>query len=219
MGPFDSSGSAGRSSAPDPGPRQYLSGPERRAQIVDATLKILAEQGLHAWTTSALADRVGVSEATLFRHFDSKDEILTEALRSIALALRQRVTEYQGTGDPWDRIEGLVLHVLSFVEATGGAPLMILSGQAARMSPAVRRDVMESINVVRGRLTELFSHALEESGRAPELEPAVFADLAIAIGQSTALRWMISGRQMPIEERARAMLQVLRHSVTGRREA
>lgn len=189
---------------------------ERRAEIVQATLAILAEEGLHAWTTAALARRVGVAEATIFRHFESKDEILTEALRYAAGELRRHVQRYEGSGEPWARIEGLLLHVLSYIKAAGGAPLIVLTGQATRMSPAVQRDVEATQGAVRARLVSLFEEAMADLPRSRHQDPQVLADLAIAIGQGTALRWLVSGRRMPLEERARAMLDVLRSCLQGR---
>lgn len=195
--------------------RPYKSRPQRRDQIVRATLAILAEQGLHAWTTSTLARRVGVSEATLFRHFASKEEILSEALRSQARALKQQIEGYEAAGSPWERIEGLILHVLSFMEASGGAPLIILSGQAAGISAAERRRVRETIALLRGRLTEFFGEAIAESPRTAHLDPEAAADLALAVGQSTALRWMISGRRLPLLETASAMFAALRRGLAA----
>lgn len=53
---------------------------ERRAQLIDATLEVLLERGRDA-TTREIAERAGVAEGTLFRVFDTKDDLLTAALR------------------------------------------------------------------------------------------------------------------------------------------
>jgi AcrR family transcriptional regulator len=53
---------------------------ERRRQIADAALKIIAEQGLGRFTTQAIAAEIGVSDGMLFRHFASKEDIVLAAL-------------------------------------------------------------------------------------------------------------------------------------------
>ncbi|MDP2316411.1 MAG: TetR/AcrR family transcriptional regulator [Pseudomonadota bacterium] len=53
---------------------------ERRRQIADAALKVIAEQGLGRFTTQAIAAEVGITDGTLFRHFASKEEIVLAAL-------------------------------------------------------------------------------------------------------------------------------------------
>jgi len=48
---------------------------ERRDQILDAALKVFAERGFHGATTRELAKASGVSEALMFRHFPSKEDL------------------------------------------------------------------------------------------------------------------------------------------------
>jgi len=53
---------------------------ERRRQIADAALKIIAERGLGRFTTQAIAAEIGVSDGMIFRHFASKEDIVLAAL-------------------------------------------------------------------------------------------------------------------------------------------
>ncbi|MDZ4695927.1 MAG: helix-turn-helix domain-containing protein [Deltaproteobacteria bacterium] len=57
---------------------------ERRTAIVQAAMPLFARQGLSGVTTREIASAAGVSEALLYRHFDSK-EALFEASQSICL--------------------------------------------------------------------------------------------------------------------------------------
>lgn len=49
---------------------------ERRLSLLQAALDLFAEQGYAATTTKAIALRSGVTEAILFRHFHTKEELL-----------------------------------------------------------------------------------------------------------------------------------------------
>lgn len=53
---------------------------ERRRQIADAALKVIAERGLGRFTTQAIAAEIGVSDGMIFRHFASKEDIVLAAL-------------------------------------------------------------------------------------------------------------------------------------------
>jgi len=44
----------------------------RKQQIIEASLKIISEKGLGSLTTAEIAKEIGISEATIFRHFNSK---------------------------------------------------------------------------------------------------------------------------------------------------
>ena len=198
-----------RSASEDPtdatAKRQYKSGDERRQEIVRATLAILAEEGMHAWTTAALAERVGVSEATLFKHFDSKDDILSAALRHQAEELRSRVEAYRPEGSGWERVLGLIREVMSYLEETEGGPLVILLGQAARIRPDMREEVERTGGLLRGRLVEFLA---EDGARSPARTDAL-ADLVVAVVQSSCLRWAVGGHEGSLTDQAEALLAYL----------
>jgi AcrR family transcriptional regulator len=53
---------------------------ERRHQIVEVTMDLVARNGVQATTTARIAAAAGISEATLYRHFDSRKEMLLAAM-------------------------------------------------------------------------------------------------------------------------------------------
>jgi len=193
-----------------PKKRTYLAGAERRQQIVTATIAIISERGLREWKTAELALRVGLSEPALFRHFPNKGAILAAAVQQEVAALRQEVVAFQHPGNGWDRATGLIAAVLRFIESTGGGPLVILTGQLAGTSPDTLREVRGAMAVLQQRLTEEFAAAVTESRLQGRVAPADLADLAIAIIQSSALRWIMSDRAYPMQERAKAICSMMR---------
>lgn len=57
-----------------------LPAPVRRQAIADAALEIIADRGVAGFTAAAVAARVGTSDAALFHHFRSKEEIVSAAI-------------------------------------------------------------------------------------------------------------------------------------------
>jgi AcrR family transcriptional regulator len=66
-----------RESAPR---RKRLSGPERRATILAAAREVFLEEGFSGARTRAIAERAEITEAVLYRHFASKEEIFDAAV-------------------------------------------------------------------------------------------------------------------------------------------
>lgn len=58
----------------------YKTGIRRREQIIEAALTTFAEHGFAGGSVRVIADRVGVSHATLLQHFGSKEGLLTAVL-------------------------------------------------------------------------------------------------------------------------------------------
>ncbi|GAA0571045.1 TetR/AcrR family transcriptional regulator [Actinomadura livida] len=56
--------------------RRRLTGPQRRAQILDVTRRIVVEQGYHAVTFERVAAECGVTRTVLYQQFDTLPELL-----------------------------------------------------------------------------------------------------------------------------------------------
>ena len=88
--------------------RQRLPGAERRHQIADAALRILADRGASQLTAMSLANEVGVADATLFRHFPSMEAIVDAAIERFGQALDSSLDRPEAT--PVARLRGFFLH-------------------------------------------------------------------------------------------------------------
>lgn len=55
--------------------RVRLSGEERRRQIIEAAATLFSQKGFRGTTTREIAQAVGVSEAMLFKHFATKEDL------------------------------------------------------------------------------------------------------------------------------------------------
>jgi len=65
------------------GRRGRLPGNQRKTQIIQATLLLIAAHGLAGTSMSRIADEVGISNAALYRHFASRDDIVIAAHDSL----------------------------------------------------------------------------------------------------------------------------------------
>ena len=55
----------------------------RQEQIKQAVLDIIYTDGLKSLSTRNLAKRIGMSEATIFRHFDTKQDITLAIIKDV----------------------------------------------------------------------------------------------------------------------------------------
>src|SRR5688572_17907985 len=70
---------------PAPHPRQVrMPADVRRQHLIDQAIHLFAMLGFRGTTTRAIAQAAGVSEAVIFRHFATKDELYAAILRQKA---------------------------------------------------------------------------------------------------------------------------------------
>jgi TetR/AcrR family transcriptional regulator len=60
--------------------RSRLPGAERRRQIIEAAAALFSRKGFSGTTTRQVAEAVGVSETTIFKHFATKEELYAAIL-------------------------------------------------------------------------------------------------------------------------------------------
>jgi len=94
---------------------------ERRLQILQTLANMLEQPGAERITTAALAARVGVSEAALYRHFASKAQMfegLIDFIEQSVFGLVQQITQRET--DPRQCVTRLVTMLLQFGEKNPG---------------------------------------------------------------------------------------------------
>jgi len=66
---------------------------DKRSALLNAALKLFAEQGFNGSSTALIAKRAGVASGTLFFHFNSKEELIHALFREIRAKMESQVLE------------------------------------------------------------------------------------------------------------------------------
>ena len=71
--------------APSSSPRRPGRPVEERPRqaAIEATLELIAEHGIRGLTTNAVAERAGISKATMYRRWRSKEELVVDAIAEL----------------------------------------------------------------------------------------------------------------------------------------
>jgi AcrR family transcriptional regulator len=71
--------------------RQRLSEAERRGQILQATIAVVARQGFEAASATAIATQAGVSKGLIWHYFDDKTDLMRQAVVEAVRSIRDEV--------------------------------------------------------------------------------------------------------------------------------
>ena len=56
---------------------------DKRGEIIQAALELIAEHGFHGAPMAMIADKAGVGAGTIYRYFENKDVLITELYRKL----------------------------------------------------------------------------------------------------------------------------------------
>src|SRR5207244_12442063 len=84
-------------------------GRERRDQLMECGARLFAERGYHPTSVADIVAALGVGKGVFYWYFASKEELLTELLKSSNHELRKR--QQQAIGDAVDPVRRIELGI------------------------------------------------------------------------------------------------------------
>lgn len=160
----------------------------RQEELIEHALSVVREVGLAGLTVRRLAERVGFSEAALYRHFPSKEALLLTMARRLSegrLLAPIRALAADRTRPAAERLEAIVAHHVRTVLELDGLPILLLAEAAAAGDE-------ELLAVFRGVLDELFALMRGVLGEVPGAtgspDPRLLALALLGAPAATAIR-------------------------------
>lgn len=170
-----------------------------RAQLFEAALQLISEQGFTGTTVDAIVERAGVAKGTVYYHFKSKTE-LVEALISAELEpLAERFAAAARTAsDPLERVMAIVRAELEWIRDNRAFAKLLVT-ELWREDRVWR----ETLVVLRRRILAHVTDAINE-GRTAGVFPAdIDAEFAASalfgMTATSALDWLVFHPEQPLE--------------------
>lgn len=176
---------------------------QRRREIVEATMALTAEHGIKRVTTQAIADRVGIAQPTVFRHFKTRDAIFTAVIGWISENLFKAISLGARPDDPPDeQLRMLITRQLTFINNHRAIPKVLFSDLLHLESPQLKAALQEVMDRYMKRVTELLHNGIQAGCFREDLDAAETACYVTALIQGLVLRWSIYEFSFSLEEEA-----------------
>lgn len=170
-----------------------------RQRLLRAALELYTSVGFRATTTPMLAERAGVAEGTIYRHFGSKEELLNEAYRGAqrwaAGLVAEILTERSGRAP--DRLRRLARRIIEGAERDPAAVRMVLQfREGSHLDEASRSAAREFRGALEKIIAEGKSDGLVRSGPAELWAGVWLALVGFAAERVSAREWAADHSQV-----------------------
>ena len=182
---------------------------EKFQRILDAAVQVIAENGYFNSPVSAIAERAGVADGTIYLYFKSKDHVLRSALDVAFERFHARVKAMLAeTGDPRAQLENMARMQLETVAAN--RPLAILMQTEVRQSAKFYAEFSQHHMVAYMAMMRGVIRAGQEKGvfRA-EISDALAAHCIFGALDELVGSWVFSGREFDPQSAAASVLGIL----------
>lgn len=165
---------------------------DRKAEIVETTLRLLTVTPVEKLSTARIADDVGITQAAIFRHFQTKDDLWAAVLEAVEdRAVRAWRAAEEGQQAPLARLRAILRAQLSLIAEVPAIPVLIFNQGRASAETATRPIHQRVMQGLRARILAQLT-AASEAGDLATLAPEDAVDLFLGLVQGTVLRWRLS---------------------------
>lgn len=190
---------------------------DRRERILASAAALFARKGVSATTVRMIADEVGMLSGSLYHHFDSKESMVDEILRTF---LDELFARYQEIVDaelgPRATLDAIVVASFEAIDRRH-ASVAIYQNESKHLAQ------FERFSYLRDRGAEfrkLWTVLLEDGVRAGEFRSDLDVDLVYRFIRDTvwvAVRWYRPGGELSASTVAEQYLGILLDGISTRR--
>jgi AcrR family transcriptional regulator len=194
---------------------------ERREQLLDATLRLIAADGLAAVSMEAVAREAQIAKTVVYDAFGSKRELLKALFEreqeSVLSAIAEAIPTPPLAGDPAELLVESLTAVLEAVQRNPHTWRLILL-PADGTTPALREEVDRHRERLLRQIEPLVGWGAERLGLG-QLDPELAAQLILGSAENAARLTLTHPRRFPprrIAEFAADLLTALQRPRAGR---
>jgi AcrR family transcriptional regulator len=182
----------------------------RKESLILTAIEIIDELGLQGLSTREIAKRQGMSDATLFRHFKSKSELL--------MAVLDYYSQYDTDIIQSTRLlnlapkEALSYYFNAYAEYYENYPAITAIREIydGFSSDSELKEKIRTISMERtGFIQQLISDACRDGSLDPKINCENMADIISGMLREICLKWRFSAYSFSLKERVMDSLQMI----------
>jgi AcrR family transcriptional regulator len=190
----------------------------RSDEIVDAAARVFAERGYHGTTTQAIADVLGMRQASLYYYFPSKEAALElVCLRGTDGFVEAAEAVVEGEGTPLEKLARLIAAHLAPIE-TRGDYVKVFINERRYLPDASRRRLGRKTR----RIERCFEHVILAGiadGSIRRETDARLAMLAVLGMCNAVINWREADRGRDMAEVAAGFARLIADGLAARTNA
>ena len=182
----------------------------RQEQIKQAVLDIIHTDGLKNLSTRMLAQRIGMSEGTIFRHFPTKQDIIlsiiSDVQRDFIGSLR---TIANSNIEPEERLKKFLCQTVKYLIDNKGITMLLFSEASHNNDADMKANLQQIFNNQKKLVSKIFLDGIALGKWDERIPIENLAMLYMGIPVSLNIDLVLSGGEFHSENFCNRMMQLL----------
>jgi len=166
---------------------------KRQKEIINASLEIISQQGMQNLTMKTLAQRINVTDGAIYRHFKSKEEIITAIADLFKLYSTETLNQILSTPQLGiQKVEEFFLGRCRLFSENKGFVLIMFPDEAFTGFEPLQRKIRETMHAHKEMLIQAFNEGQQE-GIIRDIESEHLFMVVMGALRLLITRWKASG--------------------------
>ncbi len=176
----------------------------RKEQIAQAAARIIAEKGVKELNIATIAAEAGIVPSAVYRHFESKEEIIDAVLDQFRDRVLANMQIASGVGaGPVAQLKKFVFLQLGLIQENSSLPRILFSEDVFSGSEMRRARVHEIATKVLAMLGRIISQGQARGEIRKDAAPETLALMLLGIIQPAIFLWHLSGGEFDVRRHSR----------------
>ncbi len=174
----------------------------RKEEIALAAIDIISENGAKNLTMVKIAERIGVTDAALYKHFKSKNEILLFMITLIDKLLIEKINDISmNEEEPLEKLKQILNFQFSFIEKNKGVPRILFSEALQFEDVRLTNKTAAVIHKYKEIIKNVFFDAQKRKEINSNINIETLAFIFMGMLQSTVIIWSLGGCKITLKEK------------------
>jgi AcrR family transcriptional regulator len=183
---------------------------ERQQQIIEESINIIDEKGIQGLTIKNLSKAIGISEPGIYRHFESKTEILLSILnnfKEMAIMLSEIMETYEASAI--EKISFIFSKMLELFSETPSMVSVIFSEEIFKNEEVLKNKIVEILNLHAKTLENIISKGQSEKNVREDIDEKNLALIAMGSLRLLVKRWDMNNHNFNLKTEGDKLIAVL----------
>lgn len=181
---------------------------DRQIQIIETATKRIDKYGIQELTTKSLAADIGLSEAALYRHFKSKNDILLGMLSFFIMGMKDKINSIieNDQRTSCEIISDIFNNQLNTFTKNPAIVSVVFSEGIFQFNGTLSNKLSEMMDLMHEKISALIKKGQDEACFNKLMSPGIAATMIMGSMRMVVLKWKLSGNKSNLVKDGQAML-------------
>jgi AcrR family transcriptional regulator len=182
----------------------------RQEEIKQAVLDIIYTDGLKNLSTHNLAKRIGMSEGSIFRHFQTKKDIILSIINDVQNDFIGQLRNVSISGeDPETRLKKFICATIEYLTTNKGITMLVFSEASQNNDAALKSQLQKIFNSQKELVSKIIFDGITAGVWDDQIPVENLAMLYMGIPVSLNIELILSGGVFHTDNYCSRMMQLM----------